>query len=220
MKLKLQPFTVELIGKWVKYNVNRAQDDIEHMAHTVAIFYGVPIEVAMDIDLSDLGRAFSDAMKKVGSIPELDEPKGVVTIKGKEFTFNKDLTKIKVGQVIDIKKMGDELMDRPAYLLAVLYDGDMSRKKKEELFKTEFPISEFLAVLSFFLQTSEALNNLIFRLMKEQEQELKQTFLSGGAGQTRFTRWRRTLIGMLTWLRICTTQLFYIGKSFSLKKRK
>ena len=222
MKLELQKLSVANVGEWVKYNVKKREDEFEHMAETVSIFYGVSFDEAMGIHLDDLANAYNKAIKQISKVRELSEPSGSVTIGKQSFTFNKDLTKLTAGKVIDIKKMGEGLMDRPAYLLAVLYEGgDMSRKKKEKLFSEQFPVDEFLAVLAFFLEASESLKSLIFRLMEIRQTELERetNYLTGISGQTRYTRWRRTLIGMWTWLRECITALFYFGKSFSVKRR-
>jgi len=222
MKLELQKLSVANVGEWVKYNVKKREDEFEHMAETVSIFYGVSFDEAMGIHLDDLANAYNKAIKQIGKVRELAEPSGSVTIGKQSFTFNKDLTKLTAGKVIDIKKMGEGLMDRPSYLLAVLYEGgDMSRKQKEKLFSDQFPVDEFLAVLAFFLEASESLKSLIFRLMEIRQTELERetNYLTGISGQTRYTRWRRTLIGMWMWLRECITALFYFGKSFSVKRR-
>jgi hypothetical protein len=222
MKLELQKLSVANVGEWVKYNVKKREDEFEHMAETVSIFYGITFDEAMNIHLDDLANCYNKAIKKISKVRELAEPSGSVTIGKQSFTFNKDLTKLTAGKVIDIKKMGEGLMDRPAYLLAVLYEGgDMSRKQKEKLFNEQFPVDEFLAVLAFFLEASESLKSLIFRLMEIRQTELERetNYLTGTSGQTRYTRWQRILIETWTWLRECITALFYFGKSFSLKKR-
>jgi hypothetical protein len=173
--------------------------------------------------LSDLAIAYNRAIKQISAVKELKEPTGSVTIGKQTFTFNKDLTKLTAGKVIDIKKMGEGLLDRPAYLLAVLYDGgEMTRKDKEKLFSEQFPVAEFLAVLAFFLETSESLKSLTFRLLEIREQELQRetNYLTGIYGQTRSTRWRKTLTETWMWLRECITHLFYFGKSFLWKKRR
>jgi len=223
MKLELNKLTVANVGEWVKYNVKKREDEFEHMAETVAIFYGCTYDEAISIDLSDLAIAYNRAIKQISAVKELKEPTGSVTIGKQTFTFNKDLTKLTAGKVIDIKKMGEGLLDRPAYLLAVLYDGgEMTRKEKEKLFSEQFPVSEFLAVLAFFLETSESLKSLTFRLLEIREQELQRetNYLTGIYGQTRSTRWRKTLTETWMWFRECITHLFYFGKSFSWKKRR
>ena len=218
-KLKLQKLTVDNVGKWVKYNLNKHEDDFEHMAEAVGIFFNTTYDHALSIDIRELSMGYNAAMKQLAKVKDLEEPLGEVVIDGVKFTFNKDLTKLKAGQVIDIKKMGEGLIDRPAYLLAVLYDGgDMSRKDKEELFKTKFPVDEFLSVLAFFLQVSNGLSNLILRLAEIRQKEI--SYLTGMYGQMQSSPWRRTLIGMWMWLRECIIQLFYFGKSFSWKKRR
>ena len=217
-KLQLQKLTVENVGKWVKYNLSKHEDDFEHMAETVSIFFNTTYDHAISIDISELSKGYMAAMKQFSKVKELQEPTGDVMIDGIKFTFNKDLTKLKAGQVIDIKKMGEGLIDRPAYLLAVLYEGgEMSRKDKEELFKTKFPVDEFLAVLAFFLQVSNELSNLIFRLMEIRQKEI--SYQTGMYGRMQSSRWHRISIGMWMWLRECIIALFYFGKSFSWKRR-
>lgn len=224
MQLKLTPLNVETMGRWVAYCANPDKDELDQKLATVSIFYGRPYSEVIQVDLSDLNKANKIAIDRLNNIKHLAEPTGQVIIQGRTFKFEKNISKIKVAKISDIKKLGREgILKDPSYVLSVLYDevGDnpLTREKKKELFNLHFPVPEYLAVSAFFLQQSEILKLLT---LAQQNNQIKQmtTMIKESTGspwQTRYMSCRRTLIGMWMWLHQCIIHLFYFGKSFSLK---
>ena len=226
-KYEIKDLTVELMGKWIAYCASPDKDSLDQHISTVSIFYDIPRnEVYTEIDVADVIKMSIKAVDRVEKIRKLDKPAFTVSIDGRTFKMNEDLSKVKVGKVVDIKKLGKDIINDPAYMLAVLYDETgtdiLDRKAKKELFKTKFPVNEFISVSAFFLSASEILKLIILadqnEKLKEMTAHLKRA--TGSTGRMRSISCRRILTVTWTSLRICTIQLFYFGKNFSFRKVK
>ena len=232
MKIKLNKLTVENVGRWISYSRNQSDDIIEHMWHVVSIFFNIPFSKVKDMEIGyvddkggeGLTYYYFQAMNQLNKVKERKEPSEVITIEGKKFKWDKNISKIKTGQVADIRKLGEGIFSRPAYLLAVLYQSDgVTRQESEELFKEKFPIDEFLAVSSFFLSTYESLKRITFQVEKAQVKEnlkVVRSLRRGFNGRTQYTRLPKTLIKMWTILQTSIIHLFYFGRNFSLRNQK
>ena len=140
-------------------------------------------------------------------------------INGIEFVFNKEMDKLPAGRVIDIKKLGDKVLEKPYYFLSKLYVSDeVSDKDAVELFKNEFPVSEFLGCLNFFFQKSLGWSTSISLLEAMNQREINQLMIyhHGLAGRGRLFRWLNSYL--IQPLKMCwrsLTRLYYFGRSIS-----
>lgn len=214
------------MASWMKLNIKqdvtklRGVELMEFKAKVVSIFSNRSFFDCMNIDMGDLNKAFNTIFDILKSIPN-KQPEDTITIKGHDFTLTKDMSKLTVGQAMDIKKLGRKAIDRPAYLLSVLYTSKTcTRKESENIFKLEFPVAEFLAVFNFFFQKYENWNNAILtmQLMRMKEMmrlekiaKIRAKGLRGTKLQRLLSTLRITFIEMWTWLQQCLMPLFYFG---------
>lgn len=208
-------------ARYAEYMANKV-DGISQVDNTINIlscFSGATKSELYKADIYNLAKLEEEIINYIGSLKQLDEPKGVVEIDGKEFKFDKTLRTLSVGQVIDIKSLGDDFFRRPNYVMAVLYKHpEVSRKEASELFVNDFPISEYDAVCRFFFIKYKNWNEITSSL-NEIQMKLKSSQV-GTTTPTRFTSWLKTLTEMWTRLQLWVMVLFFIGKNSSLKNKK
>lgn len=214
------------VSSWMKLNMKQDADKLkgiemlEFKAKVLSIFSNASFYDAMNIDLSDLNRGFKTIIDLLSNIPK-EEPKELLTIKGHDFRFTNDMSKLSVGQAMDIKKLGRKAIDRPAYMMAVLYSSDTcNRKEAEDIFRLHFPVGQFLAVFNFFFLKFRNWNDAIMIIQTMRMNEMKRLEkmakirakgLRGSKLQGLLSTWRITFIEMWTLLRVCLMQLFYFG---------
>ena len=224
IQLKMLPRDVRLVGKWIKLTdqwererkEGKNKDWVEAAYELTMLFFGLSLTQVNELTLESVVNASERAVSELARIKADAFLVGVVEIDGKRFEFNKNLNEIKYKKILDIKKHGKEIMDRPGYFLAVLYDevGEptLSRKDKEELFLDKFPVDEFLAVTSFFFQVLLLSKQITF-LQNEEAKNQKKILQIGTSGRTQSSLWLRILGVMLTRSQKCTIAKFYSGKS-------
>ena len=192
---------------------------IDHMVTVAHIFSGLPKSHCYNVDVEDIARFYKLMNVEVSKLKVDDECKGRVVIDGIEFVFNKEMDKLPAGRVIDIKKLGDKVLEKPYYFLSKLYVSDeVSDKEAVELFKYEFPVSEFLGCLNFFFLKSLGWSTSISLLEAMNQQEINQLMIyhHGLVGRGRLYRWLNSYL--IQPLKMCwrsLTRLYYFGKSIS-----
>lgn len=208
-------------ARYAEYMANKV-DGISQVDNTINILSCFSEAKKSDLykaDIYNLAKLEEEIIHYIGNLEPLEEPNGVVVIDGKEFKFDKTLRTLSVGQVIDIKSLGDDFFRRPNYVMAVLYKHpEVSRKEAAELFINDFPISEYDAVCRFFFIKYKNWNEITSSL-NEIQKKLRSSQI-GTTTQTRFTSWLKIFQEMWMRLRLCLTVLFYIGKNSSLKSKK
>lgn len=223
MKIKIK-VNIETFGKYVGYSYNKPDDvgSIDNLINIISCFTDTTKSELYSVDFEDLAKAEESIFNEMKNLKNYDEPKGVVTIDGKDFVFDKTLKTLNVAQMVDIKSLGLDFYNRSPYIMAVLYlNKDVDRKAAEKLFRDDFPIEEYEACCRFFFQKYEnwkTITSLIQEIQKMEYKEKESRY--GTSTPTAFTRWVRTLIEMWTMLRLCLTVHFYIGKNSFLKKVK
>lgn len=190
---------------------------IDHMVTAAHIFSGLAKSHCYNIDVEDIATFYKEMNQQVSTFKVNEECKGVVIIDGRKFVFNKELDKLPAGRVIDIKKLGDKVLDKPYYFLSKLYVNDeINDKQAVEMFKRSFPVNEFLGCLGFFFQKSLDWSTSISLLeaMNQQEVTKMMQYQRGLAGRGRLYKWLNTYL--VQPLRGCwksLTRLYYFGKN-------
>lgn len=219
MKIRIN---VETFGKYVGYNFYKPKDVsvIDNLINIISCFTDTPKSQLYTYDVEDLANAEMEILNEINNVDRYDQPKGKITIDGKEFSFDLTLKKFTLGQMIDIKSLDKNFYNRSAYVMAVLYTNKyVDRKEAEKLFRDDFPIEEYEAVCRFFFQKYEnwkTITSLITEIQAKEMRERKSRY--GTSTPTMFMLWHKTLIEMWTTLRLCLTVRFYIGKN-SLKRK-
>jgi hypothetical protein len=211
-------------SKWIKLNMEEGVDEnvkvvtLDYKAKTVSIFIDKSYSDVMKIDYDDLLDMYDSIIAELSKIKKSETPPLIITVKGKEFEFIKDITKLTVGQAMDIKKFGKEILDRPAYMMAVLHTPvghKMERKEMEELFKEHYPLSKYIVIFDFFFQKYIEWSRAISLLqeIRMNEMRIQKVKLIGTRSQRVSMRFRSFFV--VTWMMLqgCFMYLFYIGKN-------
>lgn len=215
---------LENYGRFLGYSSNKLEDvsKIDNVINIISCFSNLHKSDLYKVDIEDLAKAEEFIIKEISSIENLEEPKGLVVIDGKEFVFDKSLKHFSVGQMIDIKSLGNDFYNRVSYVMAVLYvNEDVTRQEAANLFTDKFPLSEYNAVNRFFFQKLENWKTITSLIQEIRLKEIERmNYQYGMYAQTKYTTWRKTLTEMWMQLRLCLTVNFYIGKNTLLKKVK
>jgi len=207
-------------ARYAEYMANKV-DGISQVDNTINIlscFSDVKKSELYKADIYSLANLEEEIINYIGNLKQLEEPKGVVEIDGKEFKFDKTLRTLSVGQVIDIKSLGGDFFRRPNYVMAVLYKHpDISRKEASELFIDNFPIEEYDAVCRFFFLKYRNWNEITL-ILNEIQKKLMSSQI-GTTTPTRYTSWLKIFREMWMRLQLWVMVLFYIGKNSSLKSK-
>ena len=214
-QLKMLPVTIGTVAKWIKMSeIGKPWDELA--IEIVSLFYGITIERANTLTLESIVEAATKAIDRMAEIKSDATLIGEVDIKGKRFRFNKNLNEITFNKIVDIRKLGKGIIDRPGYMLAVLYDevGEptLTRSEKEVLFLSQFPVQEFLAVNNFFFRVSLLSKQITFLQNEAQKDQMKMSLI-GISGQTRSTFWHKILTVTLTKSQRCAIHRYSSGKS-------
>lgn len=216
--------SVERYAKWIQLNMKNdvstsSEINIEYKCSTCSIFTDSTYDyIYNNVEIGSLNLLYDAIIYELDKIDKLSNFESDVKIGGKWFYFEKDFSKIKTAQVIDIKKYGNEILDKPSYMMAVLFtpkDHEMGRADMEEHFKEHFSISLFITVFDFFFQKSKDWREAISVIQGMRMRELKriEISLTGTRFQKASIRFQNFLRGMWIQLQIWFTPLFYFGRN-------
>lgn len=229
------PKTINIMqmSSWIKLNTKINMKDLdgiqmlEFKAKTLVIFTNLNFYEAMRVDVRDLNKTFNSLLSRLKNITS-DLPKETLMVGEHKFKFCTDMSRLSAGQVIDIKKLGNNVLDKPEYFLSILYESDtISRNESQELFKKEFPVKEFISVFNFFFLKSARWKNALQVVQEIRTEELKRMekmmrLENRLANGTRLQRASSslviTLIEMWMTLRLCLMQLFYFGTTLRISR--
>jgi hypothetical protein len=230
MKIKIpRKLNIMQVAEWSTYCRNNPKpDELMAMVEAVSIVTKVPMQTVLDIALDDLTKLAEESLKVLSSYKMMEnyDPDEFIEIEGKRFKLWKDTNKIPAGLVADIRKYGEDIVNKPDYFLATIYEPvghDMDRVQRMLFFKDNFPADIYINVLGFFLSNSIKRSQAISLLQIARADVIRMEiakYQRGGNGLTHFTKLRTSLMKAWIELRNFLTLLYLYGKSISLKNRK
>ena len=225
-KVKINlPFNIMQMGKWIKLQQNA--DKMEkhvYEASVVSIFSNISKKEALEvIDYSTMQTAYYNILNELGSYQsQRQEPKKKLTIKGVDYYYEGDLTKLTVAMRMDILMMRKKVFDMPNKLMSILYQSErVTPKEAEIIFSEHFPAKEFAIVWRFFFLKFQRWSNAIEAIQIARMEKLKiieklmkmeQRLASATKLQRLFILWRIFSIETSARFRAWCMLNFYTGK--------
>jgi hypothetical protein len=172
---------------WKEINIKKYQklhnlykqeglDDIDLFINRLAIILDKTIEEVEQIELTDFN-TFKDDLLFLDTQPRQIADASVINVAGKELKMI-DLTKLKLGQFIDLEHYSKDVIENMPYILAILYNEDADFLKENCDIETALSVFFYLYLFALdFIPSDIADYSMLDKMtmnMKEMMNHLQQ----------------------------------------------